>query len=180
METWSYAFLRFKLVSDETSWTALLRHINFWSSVFYRQPARVHHVASEAMSAFQYIFSTVGTTRNKLHEKNRNVWPGQLVPLRLKFFRQVELSSCTATTLTNLSISNAAEHCGCRESFEREPSNMNQMATVKKIHTILWIVLFELFVFFVTCFPDFFEPPVRSAMNAKAPSDQRWAPSQAC
>ena len=92
METWSY----------ETRWTALLRHIHFCSSVFYRQPARVHDIASEAMSARSNIFWDSWHCHKKrlLHEKNRNVWPGQLVPLRLKFFRQVELSSCTATTLT--------------------------------------------------------------------------------
>ena len=46
METWSY----------ETHWTALLRHIHFCSSVFYRQLARVHDIASEAMSARSNIF----------------------------------------------------------------------------------------------------------------------------
>lgn len=135
-----------------------------------------------------------------LHEKNRNVWPGQLVPLRLKFFlssRTCLLHSNYSDTTTSrslvphLSISNAAEHCGCRESFEREPSNMKRWDTflarirwllTKKIHSYHLVnhtVWFELVVFYVTCFQDFFQPPVRSAMNAKAPSDQRWAPSQA-
>ena len=139
METWSY----------ETRWTAVLRHIHFCSSVFYRQPAPVHDIASEAMSARSNIFlgqlalsqeTFVAWREQKCLTWSIGTFTFEVLSSSRTFLLHSNYSDTTTSRsfVPHLSISNAAEHCGCRESFEREPSNMNRWDTF--LARIRWLL----------------------------------------